>query len=39
MADGELELKHWTREEYARLIENGIFMPDDRVELIDGLGE
>jgi len=37
MADGELELKHWTREEYARLIEHGIFMPDDRVELIDGL--
>ena len=37
MADGELELKRWTRAEYERLIEHGVFMPDDRIELIDGL--
>ena len=35
--DHELELKRWTRAEYEQLIDQGVFMPDDRVELIDGL--
>lgn len=33
----DLELKRWTRVEYEQLIDQGVFMPDDRVELIDGL--
>ena len=37
MVEGELELKRWTRAKYEQLIEQGVFMPDDRVELIDGL--
>lgn len=28
--------RRWSREEYERLVEAGIFKPDDRVELIDG---
>lgn len=37
MGEPELDLKRWTRAEYEQLIEQGVFMPDDRVELIDGL--
>lgn len=37
MAESELELKRWTRAEYDRLIERGVFGPGDRIELIDGL--
>jgi Uma2 family endonuclease len=33
----ELELKRWTRKEYERLIEHGIFTREDRIELIDGV--
>jgi Uma2 family endonuclease len=37
MAEPELELKRWTRIEYEKLIDKGVFTPDDRIELIDGL--
>ena len=37
MMNPDLELKRWTRAEYEQLIAQGVFMPDDRVELIDGL--
>ena len=37
MAESELELRRWTRVEYEQLVEKGVFMPGDRVELIDGL--
>ncbi len=37
MADPELELKRWTRVEYEKLIDQGVFTPEDRIELIDGL--
>jgi Uma2 family endonuclease len=33
----ELELKRWTRKEYERLIEHGIFTREDRIELLDGV--
>src|SRR5215470_15782347 len=37
MTERELELKRWTRVEYERLVEHGIFTAEDRIELIDGL--
>ena len=37
MAEPELELKRWTRVEYEKLIDQGVFTSDDRIELIDGL--
>jgi Uma2 family endonuclease len=37
MVNPELELKRWTRVEYEKLIDQGVFTRDDRVELIDGL--
>jgi Uma2 family endonuclease len=37
MSEPELELKRWTRAEYDKLIEQGVFTTDDRIELIDGL--
>lgn len=37
MAEPELQLKRWTRAQYEHLVEQGVFMPDDRVELMDGL--
>lgn len=30
-------MKRWTRVEYERLVDRGIFEPGDRIELIDGL--
>lgn len=32
-----LKLHRWTRIEYERLVEGGVFGPDDRFELLDGL--
>ena len=32
-----LPLKRWTRVEYDRLIEHGVFGPSERIELLDGL--
>ena|SRR6266849_1852448 len=37
MRNPELELKRWTRVEYEKLIDQGVFTRDDRIELIDGL--
>src|SRR6267143_1644079 len=32
-----LQLKRWKRIEYEQLVDKGVFMPGDRIELIDGL--
>src|SRR5262245_28858111 len=37
MPESDVELKRWTRVEYERLVERGVFAGGDRVELIDGL--
>jgi len=37
MARTSVPLRRWRRVEYERLVEKGIFRPDDRVELLDGL--
>lgn len=34
---GEVQIRRWKRVEYERLVEKGVFMPGERVELIDGL--
>src|SRR6266705_1338986 len=31
-----VRIRRWTRREYERMIDRGIFRPDDRLELIDG---
>lgn len=31
-----VQVKRWTREDYDRMIDAGIFAPGERVELIDG---
>ena len=31
-----IQLKRWTRQEYDRMIEAGVFSPGDRIQLIDG---
>jgi Uma2 family endonuclease len=31
-----IEMRHWTREEYDKMIAAGMFAPGERVELIDG---
>ena len=36
MAAPAVHIKRWTRREYDRMAEAGIFSPDDRVQLIDG---
>ena len=35
--DPDVQLKRWKRVEYEKLVEKGVFMPGDRIELIDGL--
>jgi len=37
MRGPDVQTKRWKRVEYEQLIEKGIFMPGERVELIDGL--
>ena len=37
MPGPSIPLKRWKRVEYERLVEQGVFEPGDRVELIDGL--
>src|SRR5262245_12072467 len=37
MQESKLQHRRWTRLEYERLVEQGIFLPGERVELIDGL--
>lgn len=36
MSPPAIQTKRWTRQEYDRVAEAGIFSPDERVELIDG---
>jgi Uma2 family endonuclease len=36
MTTPALEFRHWTREEYERLVEEGFFQPEERLELVDG---
>ena len=37
MGEEQIELRRFKRVEYEKLVENGFFMPGERVELIDGL--
>src|SRR5438309_5239636 len=37
VVDSEIKTRRWTRVEYDRLIELGVFQPGERVELLDGL--
>src|SRR5256712_5382888 len=37
MPGPDLQLKRWKRIEYEQLVDKGVFMPGDRIELIDGL--
>ncbi len=36
MSTAVVQRRHWTREEYERVIEAGGFDPEDRIELLDG---
>jgi len=37
MTQDTLGMRRWTRREYDQLIDRGVFRPDERVELLDGL--
>src|ERR1700681_71141 len=37
MATPNIDVRHWTREEYERLVEQGFFHPEERCELVDGV--
>ncbi|HEV7785115.1 MAG TPA: Uma2 family endonuclease, partial [Thermoanaerobaculia bacterium] len=37
MATLAKEFRHWTREEYERLVAEGFFQPEERLELVDGI--
>ncbi|HEY7215257.1 MAG TPA: Uma2 family endonuclease [Thermoanaerobaculia bacterium] len=37
MATSAVDVHRWTREEYERLVDDGYFGPDERVELVDGI--
>ncbi|PYN96054.1 MAG: hypothetical protein DMD91_23010 [Candidatus Rokuibacteriota bacterium] len=37
MREQHLQVRRWKRVEYEQLIERGIFLPGERIELIDGL--
>jgi len=37
MRGSDVQVRWWTRVEYEQLVEKGVFMPGERVELIDGL--
>jgi Uma2 family endonuclease len=36
MVTATVDLRHWTREEYERLVEEGFFHPEERIELVEG---
>ena len=36
MAAPAVQIKRWTRQEYDRMVEAGLFAPDERVELLEG---
>jgi Uma2 family endonuclease len=37
MATATVDIRRWTREEYERLVEQGFFDPEERIELVDGV--
>lgn len=37
MAAPAVDIRRWSREEYERMVEEGFFRPDERVELVDGI--
>ena len=37
MATATVDIRRWTREEYERLVEQGFFDPEERLELVDGV--
>lgn len=37
MATSAVDVRRWTREEYERLVEEGFFRPEERIELVDGV--
>jgi Uma2 family endonuclease len=37
MATATIDTRRWTREEYERLVEQGFFHPEDRLELVEGI--
>ena len=37
MTEADVRIKRWSRVEYERLVEVGLFMPGEHLELIDGL--
>jgi len=37
MATSNVDVRHWTREEYERLVEQGFFHPEERCELVEGV--
>ncbi|HEV8580022.1 MAG TPA: Uma2 family endonuclease [Thermoanaerobaculia bacterium] len=37
MATPAVDVHRWTREEYERMVEDGYFRPDERVELVNGI--
>src|SRR5713226_5816434 len=37
MREHDLQIRRWKRVEYEQLVERGIFLPGERIELIDGL--
>lgn len=36
MSSSAIQVHRWTRDEYERMVEGGVFHPEERVELIDG---
>jgi Uma2 family endonuclease len=37
MATATVDIRRWTREEYERLVEQGFFHPEEKIELVDGV--
>jgi Uma2 family endonuclease len=37
MATATIDTRRWTREEYERLVEQGFFHPEERLELVEGV--
>ena len=37
MTETDIRIRRWSRVEYERLVEKGVFLPGERLELIDGL--
>jgi Uma2 family endonuclease len=37
MATATIDTRRWTREEYEKLVEQGFFPPDERLELVEGV--